>query len=415
MAVEGWQETTFGKTLDIQGGTQPPKSTFVYEPQDGYVRLIQIRDFESDDYPAYIKIGSKSNLCEADDILIARYGASLGRICTGKAGAYNVALAKVVFKTNAILRDYLYYWLKSPLFQDHLLAVGGRSAQAGFNKEDLAPLRIDLPPIAEQTKIAEVLGSVDEAIAKTEAVLVQTQKVKQGLLQTLLTKGIGHTKFKQTEIGEIPEGWEVSSIEQLSDRVTSGSRGWAEYYSEEGAAFIRITNLKRDCIYPDMSDLKRVQLPAGSAEGVRTRVRVGDVLISITADLGVIGYIKDDNLGEAYVNQHISLVSLNPKRVHAGFAAYFLSAPFMQRHIQKLNDGGAKAGLNLPTIRRLPIPLPDMNEQTHIFQTLKETDDYLLESKEQMLTLQNLKKGLMSDLLTGRVRAKLDKKSEKAA
>jgi type I restriction enzyme S subunit len=399
MAVDGWEETNLGAVASVNwGNTSLTKASYI---EDGYT--------------AFSATGADGFLDafehDGDGVVLSAIGARCGR-CFYASGKWTAIKNTIVVKDQPEKSDirFLFQYLN----RDNVWPIAG-GAQPFIGLGNARNMKVCLPPLEEQKKIAEILGIVDEAIAKTEAVISQTQKVKQGLLQSLLTKGIGHTKFKHTEIGEIPESWEISTIEELSDRVTSGSRGWAEYYSDEGAAFIRITNLKRNCIYPDMSDLKRVKLPAGSAEGVRTKLRTGDLLISITADLGIIGYIKDDSLGEAYINQHISLVSLNPKRVHAGFAAYFLSAPFMQRYIQKLNDGGAKAGLNLPTIRKLPLPVPDIKEQNLIYQTLSEIDHYLLEGEEQLRALQNLKKGLMSDLLTGRVRVKLDKKSDKAA
>ena len=89
---DGWEIKKLGDVTDLQGGSQPPKSTFLYEHQDGYVRLLQIRDFKRDDKAAYIVNSKKNRLCDENDILIGRYGASVGRICTGKSGAYNVAL-----------------------------------------------------------------------------------------------------------------------------------------------------------------------------------------------------------------------------------------------------------------------------------------------------------------------------------
>lgn len=292
-----------------------------------------------------------------------------------------------------------------PVFLFYLLS--GKIKQDGYRGHwpEVKRLSLPKPPLTEQRKIAKVLESVDDAIAKTEAVIAQTQRAKQGLLQQLLTRGIGHTKFKQTELGEIPESWEISNVQKISRRVTSGSRGWASYYADDGSSFIRITNLKRNSIYPDFSDLQHVMLPEGSAEGTRTKIDVGDILISITADLGIIGYIKSlDLIGDAYVNQHIALVSLDNIKVHPGFIAYFLSSPLMSKYILKLNDGGAKAGLNLSTIRNLPIVIPKFEEQTAIYNALESVDVSVDRYKNDLKFLNHFKRGVMSDLLTGRVR-----------
>lgn len=163
---ENWAYFYFTSILDIQGGTQPPKSQFINEPKEDYIRLVQIRDFASDDYLTYIPYTSKLRLIEEEDILIARYGASIGRILTGLSGAYNVALAKVVYPKEHIYRKYLYWLLQTEHFQGPLKMIS-RSAQAGFNKNDLSNIKLPLPPYNEQRRIAEkierLFAKIDEA------------------------------------------------------------------------------------------------------------------------------------------------------------------------------------------------------------------------------------------------------------
>ena len=183
---EGWRLSNFGAEIDFKGGNQPPKNTFAYVPTEGYVRLLQIRDFEHDDKPAYIPKDATRVRCDEKDILIARYGASLGRICRGKSGAYNVALVKLIISEN-LLDDFAFYWLNSKHFQVFLAQVGSRSAQAGFNKSDLAPLPLLLPPLPEQKRIAEILSSVDEFIQSQKQIIDQYQVTKKGLMDDLLT------------------------------------------------------------------------------------------------------------------------------------------------------------------------------------------------------------------------------------
>jgi len=98
--------------------------------------------------------------------------------------------------------------------------------------------------------------------------------------------------YKQTELGTIPEDWIVVSIAELEPFVTSGSRGWAKFYSNEGSIFFRITNLNRETIYLDLSNVRFVNLPATCHEGSRTKLQEGDVLVSITADIGILGYFS---------------------------------------------------------------------------------------------------------------------------
>ena len=150
--------------LDFQGGSQPPKKDFESQPSKSNIRFLQIRDFKTDEKIVYIPISKKNRLCKKDDILIARYGASVGQILSGKEGAYNVALMKVIDKNELYKTRYLYYFFNSPYFQKNLLSRSERSAQAGFNKGDLSEIKIPVPSLQEQEKIVERLDKVFETI-----------------------------------------------------------------------------------------------------------------------------------------------------------------------------------------------------------------------------------------------------------
>ena len=130
----GWELISAFDLFEIKGGTQPPKSQWAEEQKDGYTRMIQIRDYYTDSHIAYVKDTVKLRKCSATDIMIARYGASVGRICWGLEGAYNVALVKVIPK-NEEYTEYIRWYLKSYLFQESLLAMTQRTAQDGFNKD----------------------------------------------------------------------------------------------------------------------------------------------------------------------------------------------------------------------------------------------------------------------------------------
>lgn len=154
-------EAFFTDYLDISGGTQPPKSQFIHEPKDGYIRFLQIRDFASENTPTYIPDLKKNKICEEKDIVLGRYGASVGKILTGKAGAYNVACAKIIFlKENQVDRDFLFYWLHSSYFQNFLTSIS-RSAQGGFNKNDVSRIKFNIPSFGMQKKLASIFKEID--------------------------------------------------------------------------------------------------------------------------------------------------------------------------------------------------------------------------------------------------------------
>ena len=172
---------------------------------------------------------------------------------------------------------------------------------------------------------------------------------------------------------EFDNQWDKTTINDQAQTVTSGSRDWAQYYSESGDKFIRMTNLVRDGIYLDLSDLKFVQLPKDSNEGKRTSLKFGDILISITAELGKLGWIPE-GLGTAYINQHTALVRMKDS-VDSKFVAYSLSTEKYNNKLNSLNDSGAKAGLNLGTIRNFELIVPPKEEQTKIASFLSNVDE----------------------------------------
>lgn len=166
----------------------------------------------------------------------------------------------------------------------------------------------------------------------------------------------------------------IIPLGKISDLITSGSRGWAEYYSESGALFLRMTNLPKNGIQLLLHDNKYVSVPEGANEGKRTSVRTGDVLISITAELGKIGYVENTFIGEAYVNQHICLVRIKPDAANSKFIAYYLSAQKQRNLLNSFNDSSAKSGLNLSTINNFPISLPNITTQNYIVDILSVWD-----------------------------------------
>lgn len=206
--------------------------------------------------------------------------------------------------------------------------------------------------------------------------------------------------YKQTEIGTIPDEWKVKSIGDLQPFITSGSRGWAAFYSDQGDPFIRITNLNRNSIYLDLSDLRFVHLSVNNSEGARTQLQDGDILISITADIGIVGYVSPSVQKPAYINQHIALVRFDSSRTNPKFVSYFLASERPQKLFRALTDSGAKAGMNLTTVKQVRLALPPtMAEQEAIVEALSDADAFI-ESLDQLLTKKRyLKQGTLQELL----------------
>ena len=251
-----------------------------------------------------------------------------------------------------------------------------------LTQAELRAIEIGLPPQREQRQIAEVLDEVDHTIRQTHLIITKLRRVKRGLIEDLLTLGFTSDgsvrrplcdpdEFKESPLGRVPREWDVTSVEAVSEFVTSGSRGWGSYYSDSGAVFMRIGNLTRDHINLRRDNVVRVSPP--NSEGKRTRLEPGDVLLSITADLGIVGVVPND-LGEAYVNQHIALVRVAPSKANCRWVAHYLSGTRAQALMRRFDDQGAKAGLNLPSVRGFPLALPPRPEQDEIAARLDAAD-----------------------------------------
>ena len=146
-----------GDVCDYKGGSQPPKSQFVYEARPGYVRFLQIRDYASEKHVTYIPESAKNRLCNSGDIMIGRYGASVGKILTGLAGAYNVALIKTMPDLPLLDRTFFFHYLRSGAFHQRLADVASRYAQDGFGKDDIYGFPVPVPSLNDQQTVIQQL------------------------------------------------------------------------------------------------------------------------------------------------------------------------------------------------------------------------------------------------------------------
>ena len=159
-----WVWVSHNDMLEISGGAQPPKSEFSEVMKPGYIRLYQIRDYGEKPIPIYIPLSTASKTTVKGDILLARYGGSLGKVFIAEDGAYNVAMAKVILCYPEVLNQkFVYYYYLSSIYQNKLRSIS-RTAQAGFNSGDFEDMYFPLPPLEEQGRIVDAISSIWEMI-----------------------------------------------------------------------------------------------------------------------------------------------------------------------------------------------------------------------------------------------------------
>lgn len=170
---------------------------------------------------------------------------------------------------------------------------------------------------------------------------------------------------------EIPETWCWSRLGSITEMITSGSRDWAKYYAETGALFLRMGNLSKNSFELRLNNIQRVQLP-DKAEGTRTALQAGDLLFSITGEVGMLGLIPDD-FETAYINQHTAMLRFLPA-MRNKYLPYFL----LTDHAQKSYKGsqhGIKNSFRLDSIYDLLVPVPPAKEQENIIEKIEELFD----------------------------------------
>ena len=247
------------------------------------------------------------------------------------AGADGV---KVLQAKDGVDSKYLYYYT---------LLLTKKMVDKGYARhyQFLEKMEVGIPSLSEQkrivNKIEELFSELDSAVETLKKTKEQLAVYRQSVLKDAFSR------FSSKEI-----------ILNHSELVTSGSRGWAQYYSEQGARFIRITDLTRDRIVLKNDDVQYVALP-NNVEGKRSRLMADDILVSITADLGSVALVPE-NIEEAYINQHIALVRLKNPEV-AKFIALYLKSDWGQKDLLRNKRGGGKLGLGLDDIRNTPIPI----------------------------------------------------------
>jgi type I restriction enzyme S subunit len=199
---DDWKVVPFGEVCEISGGSQPPKSNFIYEPKDGYIRLVQVRDYRTDKYMTYVPIEKAKKFCTKSDIMIGRYGPPIFGIFRGIEGAYNVALMKAIPNEEKLDKEFLRWFLKTHTLVRFIEKTSKRAAgQDGVRKERLYAYPTPVPSLEEQKKIVAILDQVftaiDQAKVNIEKNIVNAKELFQSKREDFFIKAyeISGNKF----------------------------------------------------------------------------------------------------------------------------------------------------------------------------------------------------------------------------
>lgn len=406
--IPGWETATFEDICDyIQRGKGPKytsKNDFPVVNQKAvrwhgieseHLKYVDPAQWDKWDEVRYIREG---------DILWNSTGTgTIGRACYVDVKELNKAKVVdshvTIVRTNGLIcSKYIFYWIMHPHVQRKITGLyTGSTNQVELNKSLVLGVEAPLPPLAEQKEIAarldDLLAQVDAIKTRLDAIPAILKRFRQSVLAAAVSgklteewregknlevrvdrdngKGFNEELFAaaKASLFEVPSKWITVPSSKLFSYVTSGSRGWSKYYSDSGALFVRMTNLKYISTTLDMSDVQFVDLP-DSVEGKRSLIAVGDLLISITADVGRVAHVSSD-IGEAYINQHVALARPLCSRYAEYIAIAIASENVGRKQIEALKRGVTKAGLGLDDIRSLAIPLPSEEEALEIVRRVR--------------------------------------------
>lgn len=280
--------------------------------------------------------------------------------------------------------DYLYRYLMFFKEQINSKAVG--AIFKNLTTHQIADIKIPLPPLEEQRRIAAILDKADAVRRKRQSAIALTEE----LLRSAFLEMFGDPIIN-------PRGWEEVELGDLLTFLTSGSRGWAKFYAPEGKLFLRIQNVRDGKLLLD--DIAYVS-PPDSAEASRTLVKEGDVLVSITADLGRTAVIPKE-FKPAHINQHLALLRLKRECISPVYLAAFLASISGQLQFARLNREGVKAGLNFDDIRGLHILLPPLETQMEYEKFFIHQTDTLNQYKQGCDAAQSLFNSLLQKAFRG--------------
>jgi len=400
-----WETTKLEKLVVIQSGGTPSKANPAF--WDGSIPWVSAKDMkrlfleDTEDHISIAAVADGARLVPAGTLLMLTRGMTLLKdlpICVvGREMSFNQDVKALLPKVDVNGPFLALALLGNKQLLLKMVDIAGHGT-GKLNTDELEGFELASPRPAEQQKIADCLRSLDDLIAAERRKLEALRQHRQGLMQQLFPlPGEAVPRLRFPDFHDAQE-WQVKRIGDLEAFVTSGSRGWAAFYAPSGSLFVRITNFSRQSIYLDLTSSKYVELPADTSESSRTTLRFDDVLISITADVGIIGYVDADIPSPAYINQHIALVRFDTPKVHGKFVAYFLASEGAQRQFRLATDNGTKAGMNLMAVEAISLLLPPLAEQHRIADCLTSLDACVAKQTQKLDALNQHKKGLLQQL-----------------
>ena len=404
---EGWSLQPLSALANYYNGRAFKPDDWSFEGLP-IIRIAQINNRNADlDYYAGNDVSEKNRIRNGD--LLFSWSATLTALIWDRGDAVlNQHIFKVEEKTG-VDRLFLHQLILNSI--EPLAEHSHGSTMKHIKKSVLDEYCVETPPLPEQQKIAAILSSVDDVIEKTRAQIDKLKDLKTGMMQELLTKGIGsgvvpHTEFKDSPVGRVPEDWTVCALDHMVKGIIDCEHKTAPYVESSEYLVVRTTNVRHgQLIYEDMKFTTR----SGFSEWTKRAVpSAGDVLFTREAPAGescmVPGGVK------ICMGQRMVLLRPDTDKIYPFFFSLFLTSETAKLAIYELSIGTTVTRINIEDIRRIQCVLPPLEEQKAIYSKIQSIQSLITSKQEKLRSQSNVKKALMQDLLTGKVRVKIDQK-----
>lgn len=392
------QELGDESIADIIAGQSPPSST--YNKENRGLPFLQGKMEFGEMFPSPttyclepIKIAKKNDVLLSVRAPVGDVNIAPSECCIGRG------LAAIRAKVDKLNHLFLFYYLKLEGKRFEALSTG--STFKAIRIREIEKFSIPVPSFEEQRLVVGVLGVVDSAIQKADEVIWKTERLKKGLMQTLLTKGIGHMEYKDTPIGKTPTEWKLEKIRDVCEVVTGGtpSTKHPEYFGGN-IKWLKSGDIKQLYIYDTTEKITQ----SGRENSNAKIYPAGSVAIALSGRGQTRGRTTIIKAPMA-CSQSVAFM-IPSSEIIAEYLHYNLSNRYME--IRNLTGHLDRSGLNLSIVSDIQIPIPSLTEQQKIVSILVSVDNKLELERKEKGKFERLKRGLMDLLLTGRVRVKVD-------
>ena len=401
MTPEGWLDGTLSSLVDIVNEHCDPTTT----DERPYIALEHLAQGEPR-LLGWDRAGNATStkaVFRVGDLLFGKLRPNLKKAVTAPFAGVCSTDILVLRPKAAGARDFVRHIAHWGPLREHAISTASGTKMPRTSWYLIAPFEFAIPPLPEQRKIAAILSSVDDAIESTQAVIDQLGVVKKAMMAELLTRGLPgrHTKFKQTEIGEVPETWDVRPLASLVAEDSTVTYGVVQPGIEEpgGVLLVRSGDVAARHLTP--SSLRTISLEV-SAQFARTVLRGGELLVALVGQPGAV-VVAPESLAGANIARQVGLVRLS-NRVGVEFVRLYLESESGRRGLLKETLGSVQQVINLRDLEKVLIAVPSVEEQAKIVANLCGIEGRVKAEIELLAELRTVKSALMSVLLTGELR-----------